>query len=60
MALVPGFIWWYVAIYKVYFHVALAQDHGHSEVYVYRGRSQEQMNEIADAPCSASGLQRPG
>jgi hypothetical protein len=60
MALVPGFIWWYVAIYKVYFHVALAQDHGHSEVYVYRGRSQEQMNEIADALCNASGLQRLG
>ncbi len=58
--LIPGLIWFYVAIYKVHFHVALAIDHGHSDVYIYRGRSQEQMNDIADALCDASGLKRLG
>lgn len=58
--LVPAIIWWYVAIHKEHYHVALAVDHGHSELYLYRGRSQEQMNEIADAVCNATGLQRLG
>lgn len=60
LAIVPAIIWWYNAIYKMHFHVALAIDHGHADVYVYRGRSQEQMNEIADALCNASGLRRLG
>jgi hypothetical protein len=56
MAVVPGLIWWYVAIYQPHFHVALAQDHGHAAVYVYRGRSDAQMNDIARTLCEASGL----
>jgi ribosomal protein L32 len=60
LGLVPGFIWYYVAIHKVYFHVALAVEHGMPEVYVYRGRSDRQMNEIADVLCNASGLKRLG
>jgi hypothetical protein len=58
LGLIPAVIYWYNAIYKPHFHVALALDHGHSEVYVYRGRSEEQMNDIADALANASGLNR--
>jgi ribosomal protein L32 len=57
---VPALVWWYVAIYKMHFHVALAIDHGHADVWVYRGRRDDQMNEIADALCNASGLPRIG
>jgi hypothetical protein len=56
LGIVPGIIWWYNAIHKPHFHVALARDHGHSAVYVYRGRSQEQMNDIATTLCNATGL----
>jgi hypothetical protein len=56
LGLVPSIIWWYLAIHKPFFHVALAQDHGHAEVYVYRGHSAEQMNDIAEAICNAAGL----
>lgn len=54
----PAVIYWYKAIYQVHFHVALASDHGHAEVWVYRGCSEEQMNDIADAVCNATGLAR--
>ncbi len=56
VGIIPAFIWWYNAIMKNYYHVALAIDHGHAEVFVYRGRSDEQMNEIARAVCEATGL----
>jgi hypothetical protein len=56
LGVIPAIIWWYNAIYKQHFHVALAQDHGYSAVYVYRGRSQEQMNDIAETLCNAAGL----
>jgi hypothetical protein len=58
LGIIPSIIWWYNAIYKMHFHVALAMDHGHAEVYLYRGRSQEQMNDIADTVASVSGLRR--
>jgi hypothetical protein len=60
MAVIPALIFWYNAIHKQHFHVALARDHGHAEVWVYRGRDQDQMNEIADVLCNASGLRRIG
>jgi hypothetical protein len=56
LGIIPGIVWWYNAIHKPHFHVALARDHGHSEVYVYRGRSQEQMNDIATTLCNAANL----
>jgi hypothetical protein len=56
LGLIPGIIWWYHAIYTPHYHVALARDHGHSEVYVYRGRSADQMNDVAATLCSATGL----
>jgi hypothetical protein len=54
--IVPAIVWWYVVINKPNFHVALAADHGHAEVYVYRGKSEEQMHEIARVLVDASGL----
>ena len=56
LGIIPALIWWYNTIYKNYFHVALARDHGHAEVYVFRGRSEEQMHDIARALCEATGL----
>jgi hypothetical protein len=55
LGVIPSIIYWYMAIYKPFFHVALAQDHGHAAVYVFRGHSVAQMNEIADAICGATG-----
>ena len=54
----PGLVWYYNAIHRPQFMVALAEDHGHAAVYVYRGRSAEQMNDIADALCKAASLRR--
>jgi hypothetical protein len=56
VGIVPAIIWWYNAIHKNYYHVALAKDHGRADTYLYRGRSEEQMNEIAKAVCDATGL----
>ncbi len=56
LGLLPALIWWYLAIYLNHYHVSLARDHGHAEVTVYRGRSEEQMHEIARAVCNATGL----
>ena len=54
--IVPAFVWWYLAIHGNSYHLALAADHGHAEVYVYRGRSEEQMRDILKARCDATGL----
>jgi hypothetical protein len=58
LMIIPALIWWYNAIYRMHFHVALSLDHGYPDVWVYRGRSQEQMNDIADTLVNASGLRR--
>lgn len=52
----PAFLWWYVAIYQNHYHVALAEDHGRASLTVYRGRSEEQMHDVAKVLCDASGL----
>jgi hypothetical protein len=52
----PAFLYWYLAIHKPFYHVALAQDHGHAAVYVYRGHSDAQMNDIAQTICDVTGL----
>jgi hypothetical protein len=56
MGIIPALIWWYHAIHRSQYHVALAASHGRAEVFVYRGRQEEQMNEIAKALCDATGL----
>lgn len=43
---VPAIIYWYCAIYKVEYRVALTKDHEVPEIYVYRGWNPEQMHEI--------------
>jgi len=58
--IVPGAVWYYYAIHQPHYMVALAQDHGQAGVYVYRGRSQEQTNEIANAVADAAGIRRLG
>jgi hypothetical protein len=49
-------LWYYYAIHKTSYYAALARDHAHAEVYVYRGRSEQQMVEIARTLCDAAGL----
>jgi hypothetical protein len=60
MAVIPALVWWYYIINKSSFHVALARDHGHPAVYVYRGRSEEQMHDIDKTLREASGLRDVG
>jgi hypothetical protein len=55
-ALVPGIIWWYLAMYKVTFHVSLGSEHGFPEYILFSGWSEKQMKEIAFALRDASGL----
>lgn len=55
-AVVPGLIWWYLAIYKVTFHVSLSRDHGFPSHILYSGWSEVQMREIAYTLRDASGL----
>ncbi len=55
-ALVPGIIWWYLAMYKVTFHVSLSSAHGFPEYILFSGWSEKQMKEIAYALRDASGL----
>jgi hypothetical protein len=57
MGILPGVLWYFLVIRKNVYHVALAQDHGYPAVYVYRGRSQGQMEDIATALRDATGLQ---
>jgi hypothetical protein len=54
--IVPGLIWFYLAIYKVTFHVSLSRDHGYPEQLVYSGWDQMQMKEVAFALRDATGL----
>ncbi|MGL4552019.1 MAG: hypothetical protein ACRC33_12640 [Gemmataceae bacterium] len=58
--IIPGLIWYWQTIASPHYMVALAQDHGRPEFYVYRGRNPAQVNEIAEAICSATGLERIG
>jgi hypothetical protein len=55
-SVIPAFLWWYVAIHKIMFHVALARDHGYPAVMVYRGWSEGQMNDIAQTLATATGF----
>jgi hypothetical protein len=45
--ILPGVLWWYFVIYKDLFYVALCRDHGFPEQYVYRGKNEERVQEIA-------------
>jgi hypothetical protein len=56
VGIIPAIIWYYYAIHKITFHVALARDHGHIEEYVYKGWREDQMQDISRTLCDASGL----
>jgi hypothetical protein len=43
---IPGIIWWYLAIHRDQYFVALVNGHGAPAYYLYRGASQEQMEEM--------------
>ena len=48
MGIGPGVLWWYFFIHKEMFYVALTKDHGHPELFLYRGWKEDYMREIAD------------
>jgi hypothetical protein len=56
LGLVPSAIWWYFAIYRTVYYVALCRDHGAPEITLYRGWSQARMEEVARAVRDAGGL----
>jgi hypothetical protein len=47
--IVPAFLWYYVAIHKEVFFVALTRDHGYPELPLCRSGSQDQVRAIATA-----------
>lgn len=49
MGLLPGLIWYLTVMQRDTFFVALAKDHGHPEVMVYRGWNEARMKEVASA-----------
>jgi hypothetical protein len=56
--LLPAVVWWYVAIHRDTFQVALSRDHGYPATLVYSGGNQVQMEEIATALANATHLRR--
>jgi hypothetical protein len=45
----PGVLWWYFFIHKETYYVALTKDHGHPDLFLYRGWKEEYMRDMADA-----------
>jgi hypothetical protein len=56
LGLVPSAVWWYFAIYRIVYYVALCRDHGSPEVILYRGWSEARMHEVARTVRDAGGL----
>ena len=48
MGIGPGVLWWYFFIHKETFYVALTKDHGHPELFLYRGWKEDYMRDMAD------------
>ena len=46
IALIPGVLWWYFFIHRDTFFVALVKDHGHPDLYLYRGWDEERMHDL--------------
>lgn len=44
---IPGLLWWYFAIQRDTFQVALTQQHGYPECILYRGFDRERARELA-------------
>jgi predicted RNA-binding Zn-ribbon protein involved in translation (DUF1610 family) len=54
--LIPGILFWYFAMQKLSYYVALAKDHGFPSVYLYSGWSQKHSEDIAATLHEISGL----
>lgn len=48
MGIGPGAVWWYFFIHKEMFYVALTKDHGHPELFLYRGWKEDYMKDMAN------------
>ncbi len=53
---VPAVLWFFFAIHKITFNVALSKDHGYPACTLYRGRNEAQMKDIAETLHDAAGL----
>jgi hypothetical protein len=58
--IISGLVWWYYAIHKVTFRVALTRDHGYAAVIVCQGWDEAQMRDVANTIAGAAGLQFDG
>jgi hypothetical protein len=58
LGLIPGLLWWYYAIEKDRYLVALAQNHGFPEEILYFGPQMSVMEELADLITTATNLPR--
>src|SRR5262249_57039262 len=54
--LIPGVIWWFYAIHKDSYYVALTRDHGFPDLMLYRGWNQARVLEIATTLRDATGM----
>jgi hypothetical protein len=59
MGIVPGVLWYYFAIWKDSFFLALAKDHGHPDIRLYQGWDEEKMKDMARTLCTAAGWRSP-
>jgi hypothetical protein len=57
--IVPAAIWWYFAMYRIVYFVALSSEHGFPELYLYRGWSEPRMEEVARLVRDAVGYTTP-
>lgn len=64
LMLLPGgitaLIWWYLAIHRETFQVALTSDHGYAAFILYRGGNQARTIEIAETIRDVTGLPYDG
>jgi hypothetical protein len=56
---IPGFVWWYL-MHKVSYFVALTKDHGYPAVALYKGWSEEHMQEMVRTLHEVTGLPLEG
>lgn len=58
--IIPGLMWWFLAMQQDTYHVALTRDHGYPERILYRGWNQSRAKEIAKTLHDVSGLPYAG
>jgi hypothetical protein len=58
LGLVPGIIWLFWSLRKITYEVALTGEDGHTEVRLYTGSSEKQMQEISETLHGVTGLPR--